>query len=142
VAVGLAPVRAGTPRATTRSSGTARAWLAGLSPGTRLWLGRLVTFHVVCLGWVFFRAPSLTEAFAVLGRLFSMGTGTGVNLVVVATIAVFLASQFVPGTAVGRAQAFFSRMPTWQQGTVLAVWLAFTSALSPAGVAPFIYFAF
>jgi len=141
-AVDLAPARAGAQVATAPPSRAIQTWLAGLSPGTRRWLGRLVTFHVVCLGWVFFRAPSLTEAFAVLGRLFSMGTGTGVNLVVVATIAVFLASQFVPGTAVGRAQAFFSRMPTWQQGTVLAVWLAFTSALSPAGVAPFIYFAF
>jgi len=116
--------------------------LSSLSPVTRRWLGRLVTFHVVCLGWVFFRAPSLTEAFAVLDRLTSLGTGTGVNLMVVATIGVFLASQFVPSGTVGRAQASFSRMPAWQQGAALAVWLAFTSALAPAGVAPFIYFAF
>ncbi|CAN5500741.1 hypothetical protein BH10ACT1_BH10ACT1_26010 [soil metagenome] len=116
--------------------------LDGLSPTTRLWLGRLVTFHVVCLGWVFFRAPTLTEAFAVLKRLTHLGTGSGINLVVVATIAVFLASQFVPSDAVGKAQAAFSRMPVWGQGIILAVWLAFTSALAPAGVAPFIYFAF
>ncbi|HEX2576613.1 MAG TPA: MBOAT family protein [Aquihabitans sp.] len=113
-----------------------------MSPTTRLWLGRLLTFHVVCLGWVFFRSPSLTEAFDVLQRLTSFGTGTGVNLVVVATIATFLATQFVPAEAVGKAQARFSRMPAWQQGTALAVWLALTSALAPAGVAPFIYFAF
>lgn len=116
--------------------------LSSLSPTTRLWLGRLVTFHIVCLGWVFFRAPSLTEAFAVLARLTHLGTGTGVNSLVVATIGVFIASQFVPTEAVGRAQAFFSRMPIWQQGAALAVWLGFTSALAPAGVAPFIYFAF
>ncbi len=115
---------------------------ASWSPTTRLWVGRLVTFHVVCLGWVFFRAPSLTEAFAVLARLGSFGTGTGVNLVVVATIAIFLATQFVSAGAVGRAQARFSRLSAWQQGVVLAIWLAFTSALAPAGVAPFIYFAF
>ena len=131
-------------------------WLAGerwwqqhphsssLSPRARAWLGRIVTFHVVCLGWVFFRAPSLTGAFKVLLRLLHPGTGagTGVNLVVVATIAVFLASQFVPSDAVGRVQAAFSRLQGWQQGVSLAVWLAFTSALSPTGVAPFIYFAF
>jgi D-alanyl-lipoteichoic acid acyltransferase DltB (MBOAT superfamily) len=113
-----------------------------LSPPARRWVGRLVTFHVVCLGWVFFRSPTLSEAFEVLGRLASPGTGTGVNLVVVATIATFLATQFVPPDAVGRAQAWFSRRSGWQQGVALAVFLMVTSALSPTGVAPFIYFAF
>ena len=97
---------------------------------------------MVCLGWVFFRSPSLTAAFHVLARLFHFGTGSGINLMVVATIAVFLATQFVPSDAVGRAQAAFSRLSTWQQGLLLALWLAFVSALSPTGVAPFIYFAF
>jgi alginate O-acetyltransferase complex protein AlgI len=113
-----------------------------LPPATRLWLGRLLTFHVVCLGWVFFRAPSVSEALAVLGRLTSFGTGTGINLVVVATIVAFLATQFVPSDRVGRAQAAFSRLQPWQQGGLLAAWLMVTSALSPAGVAPFIYFQF
>lgn len=116
--------------------------LPPLSPRARLWLGRLLTFHVVCLGWVFFRAPTLSEAFAVLDRLVDLGTGQGVNLVVVATIALFLGTQFVPSDAVGRAQARFSRLAAWQQGAVLALFLVFTSALSPTGVAPFIYFAF
>src|SRR5690606_31037132 len=104
--------------------------------------GRLLTFHVVCLGWVFFRAPTLSEAFDVLGRLFDFGTGRGVNLMVVATIVVFLATQFVPSDAVGRLQARFSELEAWQQGVLLALCLMFTSALSPGGVAPFIYFAF
>ena len=30
---------------------------------------RLATFHVVCLGWVFFRAESLGDAFTLLGRI-------------------------------------------------------------------------
>jgi alginate O-acetyltransferase complex protein AlgI len=115
-----------------------------LSPTTWKWLGRILTFHVVCLGWVFFRAPSVREALDVLSRLSPahIGAGTGINLVVVATIAVFLASQFVPVGAVGRLQARFSRMGVWQQGIALAVWITFTSALSPTGVAPFIYFNF
>ena len=119
-----------------------RARYRALTPAARLWLGRVLTFHVVCLGWVFFRAPTLSEAFDVLGRLFSLGTGTGINLMVVATIAVFVATQFVPSDVVGRAQAAFSRMAAWQQGLALAGFLMFTSALSPTGVAPFIYFAF
>jgi D-alanyl-lipoteichoic acid acyltransferase DltB (MBOAT superfamily) len=113
-----------------------------LTPTQRLWLGRFITFHVVCLGWVFFRAPTLGMAVSVLLRLTHFGTGTGVNPVVVATIALFLASQFVPSDIVGRAQARFSRMAAWQQGAALAGWLLLTNALSPTGVAPFIYFAF
>ncbi len=113
-----------------------------LSPSARRWLGRILTFHVVCLGWVFFRAPTLSDAFAVLGRLTDFGTGKGVNLMVVGTIAALLASQFVPSEAVGRAQARFSRLGPVAQGSVLAIALMVTSALAPAGVAPFIYFAF
>jgi len=118
------------------------AALPPIPAAARPWLGRLLTFHVVCLGWVFFRAPTLSEAFDVLGRLFAFGTGSGVNLVVVATIATFIATQFVPMDSVGRVQARFSRLQPWQQGVALALFLMFTSALSPTGVAPFIYFAF
>jgi D-alanyl-lipoteichoic acid acyltransferase DltB (MBOAT superfamily) len=34
-----------------------------------IWFRRAVVFHVVCLTWIFFRAPSLTEAFALLRGL-------------------------------------------------------------------------
>ena len=91
---------------------------------------------------MFFRSPTISDAFEVLGRLFSFGTGSGINLVVIATIALFIATQYVPSDAVGRAQAFFSRLAPWQQGVALAGFVMFTSALSPSGVAPFIYFAF
>jgi alginate O-acetyltransferase complex protein AlgI len=33
------------------------------------WLGALLTFHAVCLGWVFFRAPTFTAAGTLLGRM-------------------------------------------------------------------------
>lgn len=116
--------------------------LSTASPTTRLWLGRLVTFHIVCLGWVFFRSTSLTNAWAVLARLLHPGTGTELNMMVIATIALFLALQFVPTGAVGKAQAYFSRMPVWQQGLALSFSLVLTNALAPMGVSPFIYFAF
>ncbi|HIT68298.1 MAG TPA: hypothetical protein IAC36_00120, partial [Candidatus Aphodomonas merdavium] len=34
------------------------------------WLGRLVTFCAVCCLWVFFRAQTLPEAFAIFDRIF------------------------------------------------------------------------
>ena len=35
----------------------------------RAWVSRIVIFHLVCLTWVFFRAPSIQEALAFLGGL-------------------------------------------------------------------------
>ncbi len=47
----------------------------GVKPHEPLFKGRLykavaifVTFHLVCLGWVFFRAPTFQTAFTILGR--------------------------------------------------------------------------
>jgi len=37
------------------------------SPGA--WLSRIVVFHLVCLTWVFFRAPSVSDAVTFLGGL-------------------------------------------------------------------------
>src|SRR5690606_38475879 len=61
-------------------------------------VGVVRTFHVVCLGWVFFRADSLAGAVDVLTRL---GTGWGdpaplVTALLVATIAAVVAAQLLP----------------------------------------------
>ncbi len=37
----------------------------------RVLLARIATFHLVCLGWVFFRATSMSLAFTMIGRLFT-----------------------------------------------------------------------
>lgn len=42
-----------------------------LPAGIRLWGGRAVTFALVCLAWVFFRAASMADAFALLAGLFT-----------------------------------------------------------------------
>src|SRR5688500_15682155 len=44
------------------------------------WLAWLVTFHVVCLAWVFFRSPDLDTAFSMLGAAFAGGPSPLVTL--------------------------------------------------------------
>ena len=48
---------------------------AGLDPvpdgGLRVAVQRVVTFHIVCLGWIFFRADSFSTATTLIGRLFT-----------------------------------------------------------------------
>jgi D-alanyl-lipoteichoic acid acyltransferase DltB (MBOAT superfamily) len=105
---------------------------------------RVVTFHLVCLGWVFFRAESIGAAFAVLGRLVS-GWSAPTALVtpaVVLAIAAMLALQNVPGTWAPRLEVGFSRLAPAIQGVALAAVLFTITALGPQGVAPFIYFRF
>ncbi|HEX4867291.1 MAG TPA: MBOAT family protein [Acidimicrobiales bacterium] len=103
----------------------------------------LLTFHLVCLGWIFFRADSLGTAFDVLGGIVA-GSGPAplVTTLVLVVIGLSLLSQLVPPAVVARAEARFAALAPVPQ--VLALGAAFTviDVLGPDGVAPFIYFQF
>jgi len=102
-----------------------------------------VTFHVVCLAWIFFRAESLGAAGSMLLRLMTAwGPATIVTPALVLLIAAAIAVQFVPRGVGARLQAVFSRLAPVPQGAVLALALFAIDALGPEGVAPFIYFQF
>jgi D-alanyl-lipoteichoic acid acyltransferase DltB (MBOAT superfamily) len=123
------------------------AWRAaqpGAPPGQGSTVLRwFVTFHVVCLGWVFFRAESFTKAGEVLeGLVTQWGVGTLVKPMLVFVVVGMIAAQFVPSSAADKAQELFSHAPPVLQGTSLAVGLLVIDALGPVGVAPFIYFQF
>jgi D-alanyl-lipoteichoic acid acyltransferase DltB (MBOAT superfamily) len=113
------------------------------TPGAIL-RARVVTFHLVCLGWVFFRADSIGSAFDVLGRLVT-GWGEEAGLVtplVVAAIGGMLLLQNLPRTPAERVQLAFSRVGPLLQGAALAAVLFTITSLGPEGVSPFIYFRF
>jgi alginate O-acetyltransferase complex protein AlgI len=102
-----------------------------------------LTFEVICLAWVFFRAPSFSQAMAVLGRLFSGGgSSTLVTPLLMVTIVAMLASQFVPPRVPARATEAFARTAPFVQAAALGVGLVLIDGLGPAGIAPFIYFQF
>src|SRR5690606_1124853 len=103
---------------------------------------RVVTFHFVCLCWVFFRASSFTNAFDVLGRLFHFGGNEPFNIVLVGVIIGAIAVQYLPRDLSGRLRAAFSFAPWWTQVALLSGTMVVTNALGPTGVAPFIYFQF
>jgi D-alanyl-lipoteichoic acid acyltransferase DltB (MBOAT superfamily) len=107
----------------------------------RVWLHRIVTFQVVCLGWIFFRAATVEDAFTVLARILFHGGGA-VDLGVVTVIALMLASQYVPTDIVGRFQSSISRWSVRAQALAFAGVLVAVDALGPTGIAPFIYFRF
>src|ERR671937_2049575 len=75
-----------------------RLGLPALEEGrAAVWRQRIVTFHVVCLGWVFFRADSFGTAMTVLGRVFTAwGSAPLVTPLVLLALAVGLGAQLLP----------------------------------------------
>jgi D-alanyl-lipoteichoic acid acyltransferase DltB (MBOAT superfamily) len=105
-----------------------------------------LTFNIVCLAWVFFRAEDLDRAFEMLGQLIG-GLGvtadpTLVTSVVVLVVVASVASQFVPDRTVAGMQTQYSRIHPILQGLLFGVGLLLVDAFGPEGVAPFIYFQF
>ncbi|HVF05858.1 MAG TPA: MBOAT family protein [Frankiaceae bacterium] len=104
--------------------------------------GRLITFHVVCFAWVFFRAEGFGAAMDVFNRLMSFEPGRAVALNILALVAVGIGMQFLPKNATARLQHGFSRLAVGAQGAVLAASLVLVSAFGNQEVAAFIYFQF
>ena len=112
--------------------------------GWRRWRARILTFHFVCFAWIFFRASSFDDAWAMMTGLFTRW-GEASPLVtagVLLAIAVGIGSQYLPARIPRLVMARFSRLPVLGQATVLAFALMLTSVMGPEGVAPFIYFQF
>jgi alginate O-acetyltransferase complex protein AlgI len=104
---------------------------------------RVVTFHLVCLGWVFFRADSIGTALSLLrGLATSFGPFPLVTPLVVLAVAAGIGFQYLPRDVPVRLQEGFSHLRPLAQGAVLAVVLFAITTLGPQGMAPFIYFRF
>jgi D-alanyl-lipoteichoic acid acyltransferase DltB (MBOAT superfamily) len=108
------------------------------------WLGRILTFHVVCFGWIFFRADSFGRAGDVLARLFTAWGHASplVTTSVVLAILVGILGQYIRPGAIGVALRGFQRLPVPAQATGFGAALVLINTLGPEGVAPFIYFRF
>ena len=106
--------------------------------------GWLITFHMVCLTWVFFRADTLEAAGDVLSRLFTGGLSGSGELTWVFFVATFgmLATHFVSQKLTDRAVAAVSYLPAAVIGFGMAIWFLILEKFGPEGIAPFIYFQF
>jgi D-alanyl-lipoteichoic acid acyltransferase DltB (MBOAT superfamily) len=126
-----------------RNRAAAGADPAATGPG-RVWIQRLATFNLVCLGWVFFRADSMSTALSMLGRLVT-GWSTQTTLVhpmVLFAIGGALALQLIPRTPASVLKERVAQLRPAAMGVVFGLVLVAIASLGPAGVAPFIYFRF
>ena len=103
-------------------------------------------FHLVTLGWIFFRATNMSEAFRVMSDIGQdLMTGSvfmyADSLAIIA-ILVGLCMQYIPIRARAKIERFIGRRSAWIQGILMAVCIALIEYFGPIGVAPFIYFQF
>src|SRR6476659_8867147 len=118
----------------------------GWRPHTRAqqWFGRVLTFHVVCFAWIFFRADSFSRAGEVIRRLFT-AWGQASPLVttsVLLAILVGIGGQYVRPGAILAVFKSLGRLPLPAQAAAVGICLMLINTLGPEGVAPFIYFRF
>jgi D-alanyl-lipoteichoic acid acyltransferase DltB (MBOAT superfamily) len=119
-----------------------RRWRDDAGP-IRHWAGILVTFHVVCLAWVFFRAEDLPAALDYLGALAHLEPGVRqLTPLTLGLIALGMSLHGLPQDAPARLVRLLASWPVWLQGAWSGLGIVSVTALGPDGVAPFIYFQF
>jgi alginate O-acetyltransferase complex protein AlgI len=111
-------------------------------PFAHLWLHRLITFHLVCLGWVLFRSASLHDAGTMLANLVAAPlVFSGVPVKGLALLILAMLLHVSPAGWKDRLQGAFAGLPIPVQGAALAAALALFSLVQSVR-APFIYFQF
>lgn len=114
------------------------------SPG---WLARcagvVLTFHWVCVAWVFFRASSFAQAQLIFERL-AEGSSYAPNLAwpILAVLGVGLLSHFAPERWYQAALRTFADLPAPLQGLALGYMALILQELVSAEAVPFVYFQF
>ncbi|MDR2495614.1 MAG: MBOAT family protein [Tannerellaceae bacterium] len=110
--------------------------------------GILLTFHLVCLGWIFFRAPSASIGFDVLKQIFTafhpevfLQFVGGYPTVSLLMLAGFL-FHFMPRRLDLGLRSIVTRSPLIVQALILVAVIFILVQMKSAGVQPFIYFQF
>jgi hypothetical protein len=102
-----------------------------------------LTFHFVCLCWIFFRADTFRAAWSFLTQLSTL-THFAPNLhaPVVAVLAVGLLSHWAPERWYATARGVFQRMPGPAQAAALFAVALVLREMASADAVPFVYFQF
>ena len=107
------------------------------------WLRWFVTFNLIALLFILFRAQSLSVAWSVLKRFGSWGAPTNFTLPVLLCIGVAIIPQLMPARLWSSVQDWFGRFNPAVLAVALGVLILFVAATVPSdGVPPFIYFRF
>jgi alginate O-acetyltransferase complex protein AlgI len=104
----------------------------------------VITFLLVSIGWVFFRAANFTDAHTILARLAVPASGEALQTGAVVLVMLALALTFGGGVTASiiRIEKIERRMPAAVMGAAFAALLLAALILFPQDSKPFIYFQF
>jgi D-alanyl-lipoteichoic acid acyltransferase DltB (MBOAT superfamily) len=107
------------------------------------WLKWFITFHIVVLGWIVFRAPELSVAGELFSQLADWSEASVITWTTAAVVAATIGFQLLPERETGELRLRVERLHPAAMGAALAVVVMLVAATVPTqGVPPFIYFAF
>jgi alginate O-acetyltransferase complex protein AlgI len=106
------------------------------------WIGVIVTFHIVCLGWILFRSETFLMAMQVLAGLGRFEAATLVTPFILTLIVGGLAMHWLPLRAIEGFATWLKPAPSLTMGLLVGAAILLVEAVRPDGVAPFIYFQF
>jgi alginate O-acetyltransferase complex protein AlgI len=107
-----------------------------------VWIGVIVTFHIVCLGWILFRSETFPMAMQVLAGLGRFEAATLVTPFLLTLIVGGLAMHWLPPLAIEGFATWLKPAPSLTMGLLVGAAILLVEAVRPDGVAPFIYFQF
>jgi D-alanyl-lipoteichoic acid acyltransferase DltB (MBOAT superfamily) len=99
-----------------------------------------VTIQYVCLAWIFFRATSLENAYAILSRIGSLSfsvVNISASLVLILTIGIL--AHYCPKKWYDFSVSMYSRAPFYVQALALALLVIGLQYVAQTGATPFIY---
>ncbi len=105
-------------------------------------IGVLVTFHIVCLGWILFRAENFDMAVAMLQGLGRREPVTALTPLLLTLVVGGLAMHWLPPRAIEGMAERLKTAPSITLGLLVGAAFLLIEAVRPDGVAPFIYFQF
>jgi alginate O-acetyltransferase complex protein AlgI len=110
------------------------------TPAWRKNLSVFFTFQFVCLTWVFFRAPDISTAMAVLSRIGSMTWSlSNISPAMVSVLAAGVLGHMIPAKWFDRSVEVFGRANFVLQGATLAAAVLLIEFLAGKGGSSFVY---
>jgi D-alanyl-lipoteichoic acid acyltransferase DltB (MBOAT superfamily) len=104
------------------------------------WIRGFITFHLVCLAWVFFRARTAAQAFEVLGRIVRLAPGETIGSLPLVALGLLVAVQIAKARVDVAGAAI--RVPRLSRWVVYAGVALLVVALAGGRSPEFIYFQF
>jgi D-alanyl-lipoteichoic acid acyltransferase DltB (MBOAT superfamily) len=121
----------------------------GIADSIWLKIGKIfVTFHLLAVSWVFFRADSFETAFNIFSQIYSyfkpdviLQFIEGYTPTSVILVAGFIL-HFLPRSLEGKTAGLLAKQPVIVQAVILAAVIWFCAQIQSAELQPFIYFQF